>query len=747
MRKQFIIAAMIYFLTIPGISMTADFHFGIISAVKGKVEEIKDQKEKDGLPTAAIISLSNGSKFSGAVDFTVEAANTVKVEFYIDGILKATDTSMPFTYSLDTTQYSDGTHTIEVKGYNAEDKSESSQYTIIIDNDSSPSISIIDLSNNPTLSGTGAITADVTDDKGIAKVEFSIDGVLVSTDTDSPYSYIWDTTLSTNGTHTVEAKAYDTANQTTSAQYSVTVNNTSPDTGTSSDISPAVSITSPADGSTVSGTVSVTADASDDKGISKVEFYIDGALKSTDTDSPYNYSWDTLQYSTGTHTAKATAYDTANQTTSAQHSLTVNNVSNDNSPTIGINSPADGATVSGTVSVTVDVNDDKGIASVDFYIDGNYKVSDSSAPYSYSWNTELDSNGVHTIGVLAVDTVSQAASLEYSVTVYNSGGVWQTQTVDSTGNVGKSSSIVIDSNNYPHISYQDYTNQDLKYTKWNGSAWSIETIDSTGNVGAETSIALDSNNYPHISYYDITNANLKYAKWTGSTWNIETVDSVGDVGLYTSLAVDANNNPHIAYYDDTNDDLKYAKWTGTAWNIVTVDSTGSVGGYISLAVDSSNYPHIAYFDQTNYDLKYAKWTGTSWDIQTVDSGYVGKYPSLALDTNNNPHISYFEIAKSNLKYAKWTGTAWQIEVDIVTVFDGYYTSIDLDSNNYPHIAYMNNSNDRLYYERWNGSSWNKEMVDSIDISNLLSLKIDATNRPHISYYDLTNMDLKYATKN
>ncbi|MFH1957452.1 MAG: Ig-like domain-containing protein [bacterium] len=86
-----------------------------------------------------------------------------------------------------------------------------------------------------------------------------------------------------------------------------------------------VSITNPSNGATVSATVNITADTNAYKGIAKVEFYIDGNLKSTDSSSPYSYLWDTTQYSEGSHTVKVIAYDTVNQTSSNQHTVMVGN--------------------------------------------------------------------------------------------------------------------------------------------------------------------------------------------------------------------------------------------------------------------------------------------------------------------------------------------------------------------------------------------------------------------------------------
>ena len=49
---------------------------------------------------------------------------------------------------------------------------------------------------------------------------------------------------------------------------------------------------------------------------------------------------------------------------------------------------------------------------------------------------------------------------------------WNIQTVDSIGNVGKNTSLAVDASGNPHISYQDSTNDDLKYSHWNGTNWS-----------------------------------------------------------------------------------------------------------------------------------------------------------------------------------------------------------------------------------------------------------------------------------
>ncbi|HUT97736.1 MAG TPA: T9SS type A sorting domain-containing protein [bacterium] len=330
-------------------------------------------------------------------------------------------------------------------------------------------------------------------------------------------------------------------------------------------------------------------------------------------------------------------------------------------------------------------------------------------------------------------------------------GEWRIETVDSTDNVGKFTSLALDSSGYPHISYYDYTNIDLKYARWDGAAWRIETVDSGGDVGAYTSLALDSSDYPHISYRDSTNDNLKYARWDGDEWLIETVDSAGDVGYWISLALDDSGYPHISYAADYNGDLKYARWDGAEWRIETVDSAGDVGGFSSLALDSNNYPHISYNEflgLTGY-LKYARWDGAAWRIEIVDStGSSGVWTSLALDSNDYPHISCSVGDDSDLLYARWDGAAWQIEIVDSDDWVGLYTSLAIDSNDYPHISYgyfVDYTDYDLKYARWDGAEWRIETVDSEgNVGQWTSLALDASDNPYISYYDGSNKNLKLA---
>jgi fibronectin type 3 domain-containing protein len=89
---------------------------------------------------------------------------------------------------------------------------------------------------------------------------------------------------------------------------------------------PAVSLSSPANGATVSGTVTISATASDNTAVAGVQFAIDGtSLGAEDTVAPYSTAWDTTTVANGSHTVSARARDAAGNTATASASVTVSN--------------------------------------------------------------------------------------------------------------------------------------------------------------------------------------------------------------------------------------------------------------------------------------------------------------------------------------------------------------------------------------------------------------------------------------
>lgn len=104
---------------------------------------------------------------------------------------------------------------------------------------------------------------------------------------------------------------------------------------------PSVSVTAPINGATVSGAnATLSANASDNVGVSRVEFYIGSTKVGEDTSSPYSIVWNSTTVANGNYTVSAKAFDAANnQGTSANVSATVSNSSTPPPPTSSLPSP------------------------------------------------------------------------------------------------------------------------------------------------------------------------------------------------------------------------------------------------------------------------------------------------------------------------------------------------------------------------------------------------------------------------
>jgi uncharacterized delta-60 repeat protein len=89
---------------------------------------------------------------------------------------------------------------------------------------------------------------------------------------------------------------------------------------------PQVSIINPKNGQVVSDTVKIQVKATDNVGVTKVEYYIDGKKVGENTKSPYEYNWDTTKYANGNHTIQVKAYDKAGNVGNASIIVNVQNI-------------------------------------------------------------------------------------------------------------------------------------------------------------------------------------------------------------------------------------------------------------------------------------------------------------------------------------------------------------------------------------------------------------------------------------
>ncbi len=181
---------------------------------------------------------------------------------------------------------------------------------------------------------------------------------------------------------------------------------------------PVATLTAPAAGAILKNTVTLTATASDNFGVTHVEFYDGTTLLGADTTAPYTYSWNTRTASNGPRVLTARAYDLTGQGgDSAGVSVTLDN--DLTPPTVSFTSPASGATVSGTVSVTGTATDNVGVTKVEFY-EGTVKLStDTAAPYSFSWGTTTGPNGSRTLTLKAYDAMNNVGTATRTVNVNN----------------------------------------------------------------------------------------------------------------------------------------------------------------------------------------------------------------------------------------------------------------------------------------------------------------------------------------
>jgi hypothetical protein len=177
------------------------------------------------------------------------------------------------------------------------------------------------------------------------------------------------------------------------------------------DSPPTVTLTSPADGATVSAAVTLTANASDDDGVDHVEFFVDNDSIEVDADGVDGWSatWDTTLSAEGEHEVTATTTDTADQTASDSITVTVANEQSTD-PTVHV----------GDLDATSTSQGQKWIAYVTITVVDSDETPVSEATVSGSWSIGGTSSCVTEEGTCTVDLSGifskRTTSVDFAVT-------------------------------------------------------------------------------------------------------------------------------------------------------------------------------------------------------------------------------------------------------------------------------------------------------------------------------------------
>ena len=373
-------------------------------------------------PTLAFKTPSDGDELTGSVDVAFEAGDDVgieTIEVAVDGSTATTLTEPPFEWTWDTTSLQPGPHTLSATATDGADKTADASIEVDVGRECSSDedcvsskVEIVAPSSGASVCGEVPVAIEAEDDEGIDRVELEADGNRIDVLRERPFRTRWDTTGASNGTHTLKATAFDTSDQARFAETRVQVDNTVQNC----DNRPTVRFTNPTAGTYLSGRVSVTIEATDDTGVTGVQLFLDGGLVESRNKVPYEFTFDADQFGEGTHTLKAIAEDTADQTASTSIDVNINRTD----PMVSITEPGSGQNVwldPKTVQVEAQASDNNSLEKVELSV-GSTTKSVTRSPWRASFDLSGVSGGTtRTVEARAVDAAGRTSRASRSVTI------------------------------------------------------------------------------------------------------------------------------------------------------------------------------------------------------------------------------------------------------------------------------------------------------------------------------------------
>ncbi len=404
-----------------------------------------------------------------------------------------------------------------------------------------PIISLSSSSTNVISPSSITLTAAATDDLGVTKVEFFDGETKLGEDTTAPFEQPIPLVFENNGTKSYTAKASDAAgNATTSKPVAVLVK--IPDTN-----APTVNLSSSASKVTTASPITLTAAATDNVGVTKVEFF-DGVTKlGEDTTVPFEQIINLASENSGAKIYTAKAFDAAGNSTSSSP-VTVNvTIADVTPPTVSLSSSSTNVTAVGAVTLTANPADNVGVGKVEFF-DGATKLGeDLTAPYEQTVNFTIANNGSKSYTAKVFDAAGNSTSSNAVDVLVN--------IPDTTGPTISLSSSSTNVTTISAITLTATPTDNVGVTK-------VEFYDGATKIGEDSTAP-----------YEQT-ANLALVNNGSKTYTAKAFDAAGNTTSSTPVVVTVNipglgNSPTISG--------KIVNWSTAPYNTGTVKFLGADG--------------------------------------------------------------------------------------------------------------------------------------------------------------------------
>ena len=270
--------------------------------------------------SAAITSPLNGQTVSGTFPLRASAPGAATVQWTVDGVKLGNPVASPFTLNWYSVTGVDGAHVLRAVAADSSGRTAASAPVTVnltgarpaagASTASGPSVSVTSPAPGQTVSGVFALRASAAN---ASSVQWQIDGANLGAPVAAPFTLNWYSSTGVDGTHTLRAVAADASGRAAaSAPVTFTLAGARAGAGSTTAAAPAVSVTSPAAGQTVSGVFALRASASN---AVSVQWQVDGANLGAPVGSPFTLNWYSSTGVDGTHTLRAVARDAAGHTT------------------------------------------------------------------------------------------------------------------------------------------------------------------------------------------------------------------------------------------------------------------------------------------------------------------------------------------------------------------------------------------------------------------------------------------------